>query len=115
MKRRAQQLERLVDADPSWVDCAITVPDAGRRRGVLLDFDCPIHEGCRLGVPVDPPLDGGPAMPHLMAGKAWRRTGDEDFDTVTLSPSIKILGGDGECRWHGFIRAGRFETCGDSA
>jgi len=36
------------------------------------------------------------------------------FGTVTLSPSIRILGGDDGCEWHGFIRAGRFETCGDA-
>lgn len=104
--RRTQHLDRLVDADPCWVD-------SGSRCGVLLDFDCPIHEDCRLGVPIDPPIDGGPAMPDLMAGKAWRRSGD-GFDMVTLSPSIHILGGADGCEWHGFIRGGRFETCGDS-
>ena len=112
--RRARPLKRLVDADPCWVDAAITVPEAGRRHGVILDFDCPIHEGCRLGVPVDPPIDGGEPMPELMAGKAWKRTGGEDFASVTLSPSIRILGGADGCEWHGFIRGGRFETCGDA-
>lgn len=121
MKRRAQPLERLVDAEPSWVGTggpSITRADGSpvpERRGVVLSFQCPIHEDCYIGVPVDPPVDGGPAMPELMAGKAWKRTGDEDFATVTLAPSIRILGGEGECRWHGFIRSGRFETCGDSA
>lgn len=101
MKLRAKPLERLVDADPHWVD-------HGDWRGVLLLFECPIHEGCYLGIPVDPALDG---QPPPQGEKAWARTGGEDFGTVTLSPSIRILS---DCRWHGFIRAGRFETCGDA-
>lgn len=119
--RRSQPLERLVDADPAWVDSGgegVTRADTGepapQRRGVMLSFDCPIHEDCRLGVPVDPPLDQGGPMPHLMAGKAWKRTGGDAFDEVTLAPSIRILGGPDGCEWHGFIRGGRFETCGDS-
>ena len=35
-------------------------------------------------------------------------------DAVTLSPSIRRLGGADGCEWHGFIRGGRFETCGDA-
>lgn len=118
--RRARPLERLVDADPSWVGTGgpgVTRADGSpvpERRGVALGFNCPIHEDCYVCVPVDPPLDGAGAMPDLMAGKAWKRTGGEDFDTVTLSPSIRILGGPDGCEWHGFIRGGRFETCGDS-
>ncbi len=101
-KRRAEPLRHLVDADPHWVDY-------GERRGVLLQFECPIHDGCHLGVPVDPALDGGPPP----EGRGWKRTGDT-FETLTLSPSIRILGGANGCRWHGFIRGGRFETCGDA-
>ena len=119
--RRAQPLERLADADPCWVDAGgdgVSRADGSPvpfRRGVMLSFDCPIHEGCRLGVPVDPPLDGGRPRPEDMAGVAWKRTGGEDFDTVTLSPSIRIVPHDpDDCAWHGFIRAGRFQTCGDS-
>lgn len=114
--RRAVALERLVDADPCWVDSGgegITNSKTGepvpRRRGVLLSFRCPIHDDCEIGVPVDPPLDGGP-RPE----RGWKRTGGEAFDSVTLSPSIRVLGGPDGCEWHGFIRAGRFETCGDS-
>lgn len=101
--RRDKPLQRLVDADPCWVDTK-------DRRGVWLLFDCPIHDGgCYLGVQVDPPLDGGPLLepnrPH------WKRDG-EDFATLTLRPSIRILGPD--CYWHGFIRAGRFVHCTDA-
>lgn len=115
--RRAQPLERLVDAHPVWVDAGgegITRADTGepvpRRCGVELGFDCPIHDDCRVHIPVDPPLDGGPVLDD----RGWRRTGGEEFGTVTLSPSIRILGGEDGCEWHGFIRGGRFETCGDA-
>ncbi len=108
---RARPLERLADADPAWVD------SSGGRRGVMLQFECPIHESdahgdtCRIAVPLDPPLDGGAPIE-----RGWRRSGGEDFDSVTLAPSIRRLGeSDGTgCRWHGFVRGGRFETCGDS-
>lgn len=115
--RRAQSLERLVDANPVWVDAggegitnSITGQPVPHRRGVALMFDCPIHEDCLCCVSVNPPLDGGPAIET----KAWRRTGGEDFETVTLAPSIKVLGGPEGCEWHGHIRNGRFETGGDS-
>lgn len=113
--RRDKPLVRLVDARPQWVGAGGPgVTCAGepvpRREGVALSFDCPIHADCRVwGLPVDP-LDGGP--PHDR--RAWSRTGGEDFDTVTLSPSIRIEGGPDGCEWHGFIRCGRFETCGDA-
>lgn len=101
---RAQRLERLVDADPSFY-----TDHAGTRTGLGLTFDCPIHENCFLAVPFANPLDGGPAEPR----KTWQRDGDT-FESLTLSPSIRILGGDEGCEWHGFIRSGLFETCGDS-
>jgi hypothetical protein len=123
--RRAQPLERLVDADPCWVGAggegitnSITGEPVPHRRGVALMFDCPIHEDCHVCVYVDPPLDGGKAIEPFAGGegrgRSWARTGGESFDGVTLSPSIRVLGGPDGCEWHGFIRAGRFETCGDS-
>lgn len=115
--RREQPLERLVDANPTWVDTGPGNTKDPNRRGIGLSFDCPIHdEGrglarrCRLYVPVDPPLDGGPVFDE----RGWKRSGGEAFDEVTLSPSIRMLGGEDGCRWHGFIRGGRFETCGDA-
>lgn len=123
--RRAPPFERLVDANPVWVDAggegitnALTGEPVPHRRGVALMFNCPIHDDCPRCVPVDPPLDGGQPIEPFAGGegraRSWARTGGEDFDTVTLSPSIRCLGGPDGCEWHGFIRAGRFETCGDS-
>ncbi len=117
MKLRAQPLVRLVDADPGFYDWA---PDrelnpqyAGKpdRRGVGIIPECPIHEDCHVGVAFSNALDGGGP---LEAGRPlWQRTG-ESFETLTLSPSIRVLGGAGRCEWHGFIKNGAFETCGDS-
>lgn len=103
--RRDKPLERLVDADPAWMD-------GTDRRGIGVQFNCPIHEHCCGGVQFTNPVDGG--SPRDANGRPrWHRTGDT-FETLTLSPSIRRLGGPDGCEWHGFIRDGRFETCGDS-
>lgn len=114
---RPQPLERLVDAEPRFVfSGGEGVTDANgqpvpKREGVGVSFACPIHEGyCRVYVPFTNPIDGGPAPDPRIT---WERQG-ETFETLTLTPSIKVLGGSEGCEWHGFIRAGRFETCGDS-
>lgn len=120
--RRAQPLERLVDADPRYYDWKpdrelnphlAAFPD---RTGIGLFFDCPIHADCWVAVRFANPLDGGGTFMHPdepAATPAWQRTG-EDFATLTLSPSIRVLGGADGCEWHGFIRGGKFEHCGDS-
>ena len=84
----------------------------GARERVGLIFDCPMHEHCRLGVQFKNPPDGqGPYEPKRAS---WTVTNVDDFKTLTLSPSIRSLGGDGGCQWHGFIKNGRFETCADA-
>lgn len=99
---RAKPLERLVDAAPDWHE---RQSDGVRH---WISFDCPIHEdggygGCRIGVPLAPE-----------EARGWSHSGDT-FDTLTTSPSIRVLGeGSDGCYWHGFIRDGRFDTCGDS-
>ena len=77
--------------------------------GVLCE--CPIHTDCWIHVPFRNCIDGGP--PHQPERALWNRIG-EDFETLTLSPSIRILGGEGGCEWHGFIKNGCFETCEDA-
>lgn len=115
--QRAQRIERLVDADPRFLDWspdrAINphLADKPDRCGVLVLFECPIHDDCHVSVQFRNALDGGgPLQPE---GPSWERTGDT-AETLTLSPSIRVLGGPNGCEWHGFIRAGRFEHCGDS-
>jgi len=117
---------RLVDCDPRWVVVA-----GGPHCGI--SFDCPEgHEGCRHIIPFTPALDGSPAVGWQSNGCMWQRTGDT-FETLTLSPSIRrepvyasvnaalaagclpehvtptLL-----CAFHGFIRDGQIEFCGDS-
>jgi hypothetical protein len=88
--RRAQPLARLVDANPEIID------------GVLI-FDCPVHNECsRVQVRI---------RAHPNAQEPWQVEGDT-FADMTLSPSIAVRY-PRECGWHGFVRSGRFETCGD--
>lgn len=117
MKLREKRLERLVDADPRFYgwspdrDLNPQYADKPDRVGLGIMFDCPIHEPyCFVAVPFKVAIDGGGPIDNR---PTWDRTGDT-FETLTLSPSIRVLGGPGGCRWHGFIRNGRFETCGDS-
>lgn len=108
--RRAAPLKRLVDAEPAWVNEERGKP----KRLVGVTFDCPIHPDCRIGVPFKNPVTGGPPPKWTgLNGTQWQRTG-ETFEALTLSPSIHIMGEPDDCEWHGFIRAGCFETCGDS-
>jgi hypothetical protein len=97
---------KLTALDPSWVGAggpgifnADGTP-AAERHGVGITFDCPC--GCTRGryVPFTNPLDGGP--PHNDGHATWQRSG-ETFETLTLTPSIQVIG---ECGWHGFITNG---------
>lgn len=91
---------RLADLDPRWV----TVDE--QRVGV--SFECPAcrgkesDHGGRVFVYVDPPLDAGPPSPT----PAWSRVGDT-FETLTLTPSIRVRTGDLSEHWHGFITDGQ--------
>jgi hypothetical protein len=72
-----------------------------RREGVALNFDCPC--GCGTGpicIMFKNPLDGKPADDYGLP--SWNRTG-EDFETLTLTPSIQRRC---RCDWHGFITNG---------
>lgn len=102
---------RLTELNPAWCGAGgkgITDKDGNQvpaRSGVGLLYDCPCGCGDRRYVPFRNPLDGGPQ--HADAARAaWQRTG-EDFETLTLAPSIKHVPVDHEdCAWHGFIRNG---------
>jgi len=103
--RRLKDLVFLSEADPELVSM-------DGRQGIGFSFDCPIHDNCRLAVPFLRPLDGGPPASWLNGKQAWDHFGD--LPNITVSPSIHILGGEDSCQWHGFIRGGKFDTCGDS-
>lgn len=73
-----------------------------------ITFRCP-EPGClqRLGVWFVNPIDGGHAYvsaPHADGTPwyLWQRSG-EDFDTLTLSPSVDASK---QGHWHGWIKNG---------
>jgi len=109
---REKPLERLIEAEPMFYS-------SPGRPGVKLGmiFQCPIHsnEGdniCHVGVQFENPSDGG--KPEEPEAPTWLWNG-EDFEKLSLAPSIRVMGSaPGQCRWHGFIRDGRFEHCGDA-
>jgi hypothetical protein len=73
------------------------------RQGIGVHFDCPCGCGTPCYVPFANPLDGGPASDP--ARPLWQRSG-ENFETLTLSPSILRDPAKGGCGWHGFITNG---------
>lgn len=107
---------KLIELNPVFLDAGgdgvyRTDPEtkalipAPKRVGVGVLFDCPcgdLSEDHRCYVPFLNPLDGGKSLE-----RGWQRTGDS-FETLTLTPSIKRVGG---CGWHGFITAGEVLTC----
>ncbi len=46
------------------------------------------------------------AETDLDKGACWQWDGNREKPTVT--PSIQVIGG---CNWHGYLKAGVFETC----
>lgn len=104
---------KLVDLNPRWV----TGRYAGRDDDVPvgIHFDCPEgHDGCSIAVPFTPGLDGAPAASWYSSGTQWQRAGDT-FETLTLTPSIATPPGrENGCAFHGFIRDGQIDFCGDS-
>lgn len=100
---------------------------------VGIHFDCPEgHENCDHAIPFRPALDGGPAASWYSSSAIWDRTGDT-FETLTLSPSIRRIPRHSSreeaiaagripeyitesmlCAFHGFIKNGMIEFCGDS-
>ena len=96
MKLRQTPLASLADANPIL---HLDGPEKG-----WLSFDCPFHEGCtRIEVPTFLVGEAG-------GDRGWIRNGD-DLAAMTLTPSLKR---GGRCQWHGFVKNGRFEHCGDS-
>jgi hypothetical protein len=107
----------LIELEPSWIK-------AGDRI-IGLKFRCPIHDvvpgnpefPCTHHVGFKNPPDGGPAPEHWRV--TWERRAGDTFETLSLWPSIRMLGfGDGGgCHWHGFVgleRPGIVITLDDS-
>lgn len=82
------------------------------RAEVGVSFDCPCgcESSCFIYInnhPDGQPIESGGAP-------VWQCT-DRNFETFTLSPSIKRnkINGRG-CTWHGFIKNGMIEHCSDA-
>lgn len=75
------------------------------REAVGVTFDCPCGCGVPLAVLFRNPVDGGAPITKKLP--TWERTGD-DFETMTLSPSILRTHG---CGWHGWVRNGEIVAC----
>ena len=95
---------RLVDLNPEWM-----TKDGVGIYGIR--FDCPCGAPKRdapgshfHGWPV---CDGGRVGVHFShaEGNCWQRTG-EDFETLTLSPSLHLEG-----HWHGWLQNGVLTSC----
>lgn len=95
---------KLADLNPGWLGAGGPgITRAGQpvpeRHGIGIVFDCPCGCDSPVHVLLKNPLDGGPAV---RGEPLWQRTGDT-FETLTLHPSIRRIGG---CQWHGWVRDG---------
>lgn len=122
---------RLVDCNPRWVAARYRGEENGTPAGVK--FDCPEgHKDCWHVIPFTPDMNGAPRESWQSNGAVWQRTGDT-FETLTLAPSIRRIppyesreaavaaGCIPEyvtdsflCAFHGFVKNGEIEFCGDS-
>lgn len=75
------------------------------RVGVGIIFQCPCGTcNTESFIPFKNPISGGP--PVEVRRDTWQRTG-EDFETLTLRPSILRKSG---CGWHGYLTDGVFKS-----
>ena len=96
---------RLLDFNPRWLAVSRD------RHGMGVSFRCPHCSLLRLAVWFENPLDGMAAIdPTIHKGPLWSRSG-QNFETLTLVPSIDAEEKDEESgvtvmHWHGFIHKG---------
>lgn len=95
---------KLADLKPRW----FVLEDGGPRVG--LTFDCPHCLVERLGVPFHHSAHAAMEDQYILARHGaqdaqhiWTLTGEDDFATLTLSPSVDASAAG---HWHGFITAG---------
>lgn len=92
---------------PEFISCSRSQGQG--RFGTALMLDCPCGCGCKIVVPFKNPLDGGaPDPPDAWGDKLtdrWERIG-EQFETLTLRPSVHVKNSDDKTHWHGFITDG---------
>jgi len=103
---------KLTDLKPVFVDAGgegVTNSKTGEpvphRSGVGIAFDCPCGCTSRCFLYFENPMDGKPFAP--LSSQQWKRIG-ENFETMTLKPSIFRSGG---CGWHGYLTNGELKEC----
>lgn len=116
---------RLVDCNAAFVrwDGRESGAEFGAADAVW--FECPEgHDTCSHTVPFTPALDGKALSSPQSNGAHWKRLAGETIETLTLDPSIRNTCGIckhrgqnlacGGCHFHGYIKNGQIEFCGDS-
>jgi hypothetical protein len=99
---------RLIDLNPTFIGhggegIIIDGQSVPWTEGVGVTFDCPCGCGKKRFVPFDVAIGPGPNIyAERSGGHTWHREGNT-FETLTLTPSILVIG---ECGWHGFITNG---------
>lgn len=105
---------RLTELEPRWWISTFgwTPAEPWPRYGMGVTFLCPVHRGAcaigRIAVPFANPLDGGSKSPEGQGANKdtwWQRTG-EDFDTLSLTPSVDVKEEGQTSHWHGHVTAG---------
>lgn len=96
---------KLTELDPHW----FVLEKGGPRVGV--SFDCPHCRHVRIAVPFHhsgrAAMEDGYILAHQGAsdsGHIWTLGSDEDFETMTLTPSVDASGAG---HWHGFVTNGQ--------
>ena len=97
------QPKRLVDLNPVWLN---SEGSGGPQRSAL-EFDCPCGlppgrgEGRCSWARVYVPIAG--RSKHSVT---WKLVCGEDLTTLTLSPSLHLVG-----HWHGWLKSGVLTSC----
>ena len=86
------------DACKAPGDFFLTAPNSAENGMRRLSFLCPCGCGSLAGIRV---RDDGQ---NIDGAWGW----DRNEDVPTCAPSIQIFGG---CNWHGYLKAGVFESC----
>lgn len=90
---------------PGGVKCYIFNDPNHGRHGMGVSFDCPVcMPRHKLSVMFDNPVDGLPKTQE--ASFWWHRVGD-DFNTISLSPSIDATVNT-NCKFHASVINGEF-------
>ena len=89
-----RRVAHIVSEGPQPGDFAFT--SCGGVESAHLLFRCPCGCGAIGGVNLHP------------CGQAPVWTWDGNRERPTVQPSVRFLDG---CRWHGFLRAGAWESC----